>query len=101
MKTLLTTFALSLLSAPAMAADIQCFWGNEAQPCTTAYDIFVSDAACFKGDAQKAASLLGTTIGDDSSLSYLEIQVANENRILIWVNDMGVERMIRVNRCSN
>lgn len=100
MKALLAALAVSFVSTSALAAEIKCFWDNQPQACNTAYDIFVSDSACFAGEATEAATLFGTSISDDADLKYLEIQVTNNNRILVWVSDMGTERLIRINKCA-
>ncbi|WP_041583661.1 hypothetical protein AB1A81_17285 [Bdellovibrio bacteriovorus] len=100
MKSALIIAAMVFASSSAMAAEIQCHWDGEKHACPTAYDLFVSDSVCFIGDADKAAQLFGKEVAEDSSLRYLEIQVTNANRILVFVSDEGVERLIRVNRCE-
>lgn len=92
--------AFALLSLSTFAADLFCLVDMSAVRCRDLYDVFMADDVCFRGNVGDATEFKKLGLTRSSGIKFLEGQVADDNRMLLFVEESGVEQLRYVNRCQ-
>ena len=95
----LTLLALALIISSAQAAQLFCSVDNRFEACVDLYDVFMAEETCFKGDVGEVSQFSTLGLAETNGIRFLEGQDTDSNRMLLFVEETGVEQMRYITRC--
>lgn len=90
---------LASLVMSVQAAELYCMADNTEMKCRDLYEVFMAEKVCFSGDVSDVTSFKNLGLKTTRGIKFLEGQVTNENRMLIFVQESGVEQLRSIERC--
>lgn len=98
MKTLIALMMLSC-ALSISAAELTCSVENNAYKCQDLYDVFMADQVCFEGEVADATHFHKLVLRPTRGIKFLEGQITSPDKMLIFVEESGVEQLRYIERC--